>query len=136
MLKRVRGKSAQVMSSEYVLIFFLILGMITAMSIYFRRTVQGRVFSATNFMLGNIRNELAKELTEDEFAGNLYAQYEPYYLDTESSVTRRADDRSELKESFGLSSGIFHKDIYQTTAVKTNSITAPPRSADGLGMPN
>lgn len=136
MLKYVRNKDAQVVASEYVLIFFLVLGMLTALGLYFRRTVQGRIYSARNFMVTSVRDELATELSLNEFAGNLYAEYEPYYLDTESLVSREINDQKELKSSFGLSSGIFHKEINQYTRIQTNSITAPPRSGDGTGMPD
>lgn len=110
---------------EYVLVFFVVIGMATAMTIYFKRGVQARIFDARNAMLNMVLNR-----TQGYYTGDVQIGYEPYYGNTVSTVTRREDTRTELLPSPGLTSGTFRKTIDETTAAQTRSETAAPRDAN------
>src|SRR3989338_9576767 len=75
---------AQAVMGEYVLVFFLAIGMATAMTIYFKRGVQARIFDARNAMLNIVVNR-----TAGYYTGNIQIGYEPYYGNTVSTVSRR-----------------------------------------------
>jgi hypothetical protein len=123
MFKLLREKKAQAVIGEYLLIFFLVIAMITAMSIYIRRTLQGRMRDARETMVqividraGNVAN------------GTVYREYEPYYLNSDTTVTRTAVMRDSLYGGGGT--GFNRKSYDDTTAVRTISQTAAPRDAD------
>ena len=106
---------------EYTMLFFLVVGTITGMSIFFKRGVQARMRDARNFMFLTVQNR-----AQNYYDGNLYAEYEPYYANTQSLVRRSESDNIELLPSPGFSSGIFRKIFLDTTIVNTISVTAPP----------
>ena len=104
------------------MVFFLVVAMVTAMTIYFRRAVQARMHGARNAMLNTVLNRAGTY-----FTGNILAGYEPYYAQTVSEVRRGEDSETRLLE--GGSSGIFQKESNDSTTVTTQSQTAPPKDA-------
>ncbi len=124
MLKILKNKHAQAVSGEYVMVLFLVMGAITAMTVYFKRSVQGRIHDARNYMVTEVRGR-----TQGYYAGNLYLQYEPYYVKTSSNIARTSDTVTRLLG--GGSSGIFEKNILnESTVVSADSETAPPADFD------
>ncbi len=122
MLKYLKTNKAQAVMGEYVMVFFLVVAMVTAMTIYFRRAVQARMHGARNAMLNTVLNRAGTY-----FTGNILAGYEPYYAQTVSEVRRGEDSETRLLE--GGSSGIFQKESNDSTTVTTQSQTAPPKDA-------
>lgn len=134
-----KNKSGQVVTSEYAIVFFLVVAMLTAMTIYFRRAIQGRMYDARNYMIKEVQ-----ERTKDQYPGacsvkpdgsrvcegglQLYPEYEPYYVDTKSLVDRQSIMEDSLSE--GGTSGLYRKSYKEdVTSVQTVSDTAPPREA-------
>lgn len=123
MLRYLKTNKAQAVMGEYVLVFFLVIGMVTAMTIYFKRAVQARIFDARNTMLNMVLNR-----TQGYFTGNIQIGYEPYYANTLSTVVRQEDTTTNLLP--GATTGIFRKKLDEVTAVQTTSTTAPPKDAN------
>lgn len=109
---------------EYVLVFLVVMGMITAMTVYFKRAVQARIFDARNSMINTVVN-LAGDYYDGVF---LRREYEPYYGNTVSAVVRQENTTRGLLP--GATTGIFRKTIDDRTAIETRSETAPPRDAN------
>lgn len=107
---------------EYVLMFLLVVGMVTAMTIYFKRTVQARMFDARNTMFNMVIDR-----SDGYYNGDLQLGYEPYYGNTDSIVNRRENTTRRLLP--GKTTGIFQKTIDDTITIQTQSETAPPRDA-------
>ena len=120
MLKISRNKKAQAVMGEYAVLIAIVMAVIFAMTVYFKRSVQARIYDARNYMVSEVRTR-----TTGNFSGNLYMGYEPYYGNTVATVSRRTNDQSGLLP--GASSGIFVKNYNQTVMVASNSETAPPR---------
>ena len=112
------------MMLEYGLLFFLVVGMITTMTIYFKRSMQARIRDARVYMFKSVQNR-----TAGYYSGNLYVEYEPYYANTTSTVDRGGSENVYLVPTPGLSSGIFRKVFSDTIIVNTRSETAPPVNA-------
>jgi hypothetical protein len=108
---------------EYAVMIAMVMAAIVAMTVYFKRAVQARIHDARDYMVNEVRMR-----TTGEFSGNLYTGYEPYYGNTLSTVSSRAEDQSVLLP--GASSGIFQKSYNQTTSMTVESETAPPRAFD------
>lgn len=106
--------------SEYVLLFFLVVGAITVMSIYVRRGVQARIRDTRKQMFN-----IVKERTGLQFFGNLEYEYEPYYINATTVVTTDINERKGLFQG-----GSFRKDFDDTTVAETRTITAPPGEAN------
>ena len=123
MLRVLKNKNAQAVMGEYVLVIFLVMAVLTAMTVYFRRALQARIHDARDYMIGEVRVR-----TAGVYNGNLYKEYEPYYGNTAARVFRSMDD--EIRVLPGGSSGIFQKIYDGTVSVQVNSETAPPQDYD------
>ena len=123
MARYLKDQMAQAVMGEYMVVIFLVLTMIVAMTIYFKRAVQARIHDARDYMVGEVRVR-----TQGEFDGNLYKEYEPYYSNVAALVARDADYTTQILP--GASSGIFQKIVNETTGVQAISQTAPPKDFD------
>ncbi len=123
MLKYLNNKRAQAVMGEYVLVIFLVIASMVAMTIFFKRAVQARIHDARDYMVGEVR-----ERTRAVFDGNLYKEYEPYYGNTDAIVVRDSAQTSKLWG--GGSSGVYRKDVNEAIQVRVLSETAPPRDFD------
>ena len=121
MFKLFHNNKAQAITVQYVIIFFIVLGVIAAMSTYVQRALQGRIRDASIFM-GRTVNEV--------YTGPIYVSYEPYYTNSESLRDVDSQQTRQLYQSFPLSSGIFQLDVNDTTVSQTATNQAPPRAAD------
>lgn len=123
------NNSAQAIMGEYVLIFFIVLGMIVGMSVYFRRALQARIYDAHNSLGSEVfyRVNAAYNALNEEFNGSIYIEYEPYYVNTESIVSRDTSEKREL--GAGPTAGIFTKTTKEKTDALTVSVTLPPKDA-------
>lgn len=123
MFRNLKNKRAQAVMGEYLLVIFLVISVVVAMTIYFKRAIQARVHDARDYMVGEVRDR-----TAGEYDGNLYKEYEPYYTNRSTLIAR---DSTETKRLLGgATSGIFRKSVNEATSVQSTSETAPPRDFD------
>lgn len=120
MFRKLRDNRGQGIIVEYALTFFLVVAVVTAMSMYFRRTVQGRVRDSIIYMANSV---------SQEYPGNVWVQYEPYYLNTDTRRQFYSEETSYLLPSFPTPSGIFEVNYNQTTTAQSYGEQAPPRAA-------
>ena len=103
---------------EYVVVIFIVIGAIITMSIFVQRTLQGRIRGARHYMI----REAA--IAHGNF---IRYEYEPYYGNVQSTVTRSQDDDTRLLD--GGATGIFRKFTNQQVTADTVSVQAPPKDA-------
>ncbi len=108
-----KNNKGQGIAVQYVLTFFIVVGFVAAMSIYIRRVIQGRIHDARGFMVSTVNAV---------YEGNVYAEYEPYYLNTE---TQRAFDSTEIRRELND----YRYDVDQATTTQTTATQAPPKDA-------
>ncbi|MCK5260181.1 MAG: hypothetical protein KAJ70_03885 [Candidatus Omnitrophica bacterium] len=123
MLKALKNTKAQAVTEEYTIVIFMVMAVLTVMTVYFKRVVQARIHDARDYMVTEVRAR-----TDGIYTGNLYREYEPYYGNTSGTVSRATD--SETMVQPGASSGIFRKVYNERTSVWIHSETAPPREFD------
>ena len=105
---------------EYAVVIALAMAVLMMMGVFVRRALQARIHGARDYMVSEVRAR-----TDGVFNGNLYKEYEPYYLNTVAQVSRNYTDDSLLLPAG--SSGIFQKTFNEITSIVVNSETAPPR---------
>ncbi len=127
MLKTLKNNTAQIIFGEYVLVLFLIVAAATGMTVYFKRAIQARIHDATVLTAQTVTTTVPRNY----YVGNVYAQYEPYYLNTASGIEQTSFAQEKLLGSFNRTTGIFRKTTNDGTAVKTDSDTAAPRFGAG-----
>jgi hypothetical protein len=116
MLKLLKNNRGQNTAVEYVVTFFLVVGILSAMSVYIRRTIQGRMRDAQLYM--------AKTVAEAAPAGNFTVpyEYEPYYANAE--VIRSHVGTQERRQG-----NDYQLLLDQTTLIYSNSQQFSPRDA-------
>jgi len=130
MLRTINNIRAQAIMGEYVLVFFMVAAVMTAMTVFFKRAVQGRIRDARVGMELIIANHLEAEGYPLYWTGNMRTHYEPYYANSSSLISRDTRKETQLFATPGFSSGLFLKIINEASSTKTLSNTAPPKDAD------
>ncbi len=126
MLRRFENEKAQMVAGEYVLVFFVVVAMLSGMTMYFRRAVQAKIRDAHSSIITTVRNRVG-----NIYGGNdVFVQYEPYYRNSVTDTTTLFADTTAVLPSLPLSSGIFRKDYNQTTFSNSVSFTVPAINAD------
>ena len=116
---RSRKKSGETTVSEIVILFFVVIGAVAGMSVYFQRALQARMRDANRLVIKTV----------SEARGNaIPAQYEPYYAVANSLVSRDEDITDQLFG--GGATGINLRTVNSVTGIIANSYQAPPREAD------
>jgi hypothetical protein len=118
MFKQLRKNDGQATMTEYLVVFFLVIGAIVSMSVYVQRALQGRIRDARVYMI----NEAAQA-----HQGPIYYEYEPYYGYVSSNVARGGNNTIDLTGGAGTS--IFRKRTSESVDIKTFSNQAPPKDA-------
>lgn len=120
-----RKNKGQGIAVEYVLTFFVVAAVVSGMSIYFRRTVQGRIRDAREYMVRTVQGE---------YSGTLYSQYEPYYSE---STAQKEQNIRERRSLLPLSPGkeLAEIDYGDMTRIRAYSITLPPVNAEISRIP-
>lgn len=125
MINLLTSKKGQAVYGEYVLVFFIVVGAISVMTVYFKRAVQARIYDARNYMVNDIIDRI-----DYHYDTGLTWEYETYTKDTTATVNSKSNNTSTLEQSPGVSSGIFQMDIDEKTVVEMRSETAPPGQAN------
>jgi len=125
MFKKLTNIKAQMVFGEYALTFFIVVSVMLGMTLYLKRTLQGRIRDAKEGMVGVVRTRAAGKYVKQAFS-----EYEPYYMNTVSIVDRQSSSVQRIMDSPGFSSGIFNMQTDESTQIKTYSNTASPRSID------
>src|SRR5262245_41484535 len=120
MFKILNKNFGQSSLSQYVMLFFMAIGTIVAMTTFVQRAIQARVRDAKVYMIDNVK-------TYGNVEGNMQYEYETYYSNVSSIVGREKSEQIRLLG--GGATGIFRKDTNAATGIVTNSYQAPPKNA-------
>jgi hypothetical protein len=116
----IKNRRGQAVFSEYVLLMFIVVGMVTAMTVYFRRTLQARIQASRNMMVKYVDGA-----TGGDFAGNGLVEYEPYYGSTSTTSEMSSASTDQL-----FVRGASEKIINERKSIRMVSETAPPKDAN------
>lgn len=128
MFKNLKNNKAQAIAGEYIVVFFLVVAMITGMSIYVRRALQGRIRDAHNYAMNVALTESLPYTSNSlglNMMGRLHRRYEPYYSNVVSDIARSQNTVRTLGVGGG-SSGVFRIDYDERNRTRSESHTAPP----------
>jgi len=85
MRKPGRSHSGQAVFSEYMMVIFLAIGAIVAITVYVQRSFEARIHDARNFMVDSIANSSVCDANCLMATGNISHEYEPYYTQMAAS---------------------------------------------------
>ncbi len=118
MFKLLKNDKGQHTIVEYAVTFFLVVAVVSAMTVYFRRVVQGRIrdTARTMALIVNTAN-----------VGNFTYQYEPYY--SQADIFRQTDstDTRSLVGTLPAPSEIYRTDLDERTTTQSLTEQSSPR---------
>ena len=127
----------QAILSEYVMIFFVVIAAVAAMTTFVQRGFEARVHDARNFMVNSVVNSGACDancLSATGASGNqIPYEYEPYYAqmlaDVGHSEQVNAGATTGKAEVIGA---VYTKSLNEETNTISTSKQLPPECADGV----
>lgn len=110
------SSQGQAVSAEYVVVLLVVVGALTAMTVYMRRTIQARAYDAQTLMIAKASKGLEKPILDE---------YEPYYTNSTTKTEQRQTDASRV-----LSLGDYRKELDLEKSSYTESRQEPPQDAE------
>ena len=87
------NNKGQTVLSEHVMVFFVVIAAIVAMTIFVQRSFEARIHDARNFMINGIMNSDVCDANCLAATGNaIHYEYEPYYAFSDSFVSQNKVD--------------------------------------------
>ena len=116
MFKRFFPQRGQAIGAEYVVVTFVAIGAVMAMSVFVRRAIQARVHDAQVYTTSQASNALGRPIP---------VEYEPYYAEMISNTAQNATDRTRF-----VGGNSYRKVIEQEKHVASQSLQLPPKQAN------
>ena len=135
-MANVNSQKGQTVLPEYVVVFFVVIVAMVAITVYIRRALQARQRDAKVYMIDmaaqgcaqadlNSGGSLDCQGAAGINGGRFIYDYEPYYSQAASNV-----DRGQAEQTALFVNSIFHKWSVGQTQVNTASAQSPPWSAN------
>jgi len=133
------NKKGQSILAEYVMIFFVAVAALVAMTLLVQRSFQARIHDARNYMTESVTNTGACDancLAAAGITGNsIPHEYEPYYAQMLSDVQQNDIDNASIRQGNPQSIGaIYSKSVNHTTDTVSSSAQLPSGCANGANV--
>ena len=127
MFKLLKNTKGQGITIQYVLTFFLVVALASAMTVYVRRTLQGRIRDARTFMGLEVNGILGNP--SYNIVGNFLISYEPYYANQTATRAIDSTETHQHMQNVPSSPGTFQMDIDRQVTSESTSSQLPPVNA-------
>ena len=126
MLRLRKNKNNGQTTGEYAIMIFVIIIAISSMTIFIKRALLGRIRDARNYMISTV-NATYTATRSGSTPEVVSFEYEPYYAQTNSLISRENNDQFNLSRGGGGRTGQFTATFNETTTVNTTSVQLPPK---------
>ena len=127
------NNKGQSVLSEHVMVFFVVVAALVAMTTYVQRGFEARIDDAKNYMI-SAANSACDANCQQATGKHVSREYEPYYSQVISdSFHNEQDMNAETKGNAEAIGAIYYRNLNEETETSTNSIQLPPFCA---GKPN
>ena len=123
MFKLLKCKQGQAVYTEYAITFFMVAGIIIAMSTYVKRAVQGRIYSAHQNVFVDVNAVFTNPVYN--FQGNIWAQYEPYYVTNSIAQKRYSSSQITTITPAGRDGVVEYRDSSRSRSDSSRDQPAP-----------
>jgi hypothetical protein len=86
------NNKGQTVLSEHVMIFFVVVAALVAMTTIVQRGFEARIHDARNFMINSVMNNSVCDSNCVAATGNISYEYEPYYTQTIADTEHNEED--------------------------------------------
>ncbi len=131
------NNKGQAILSEYVMIFFVVIAAVAAMTTFVQRGFEARVHDARNFMINSVMSSGACDancLSATGAAGKqIPYEYEPYYAQVLSDVGKtQVENAGATTGNAQVIGAVYTKSMNEATTTVSTSKQLPPGCADGV----
>jgi len=106
---------------EYSLFLILVSAGIFAMTYLIQRGLQGKISDTKNYMMGTV----ARVAQDTAAAGVVYEEYEPYYVETNATISQESFEDVRLRKG-GHLQGVYSQAVNQVSSSTSSSYQLPP----------
>ena len=130
MKKQRRSQSGQSILSEHIMIFFVVIAVVAAITVYVQRALQARIHDARDYVISSVANSAVCDANCVRAAGNITAEYEPYYTQmTVQSQQNNDQSRTSMPGKAMVIGAIYGKSFNEATQTGSVSCQQPPQCA-------
>lgn len=131
------NKKGQSILSEHLMIFFIVIAALVAMTTYVQRSFEARIHDARNFMIDSVMNNSVCDANcLAATGGQISHEYEPYYSETFSDVQKNEiETKGATKGKPVIIGAVYYSSINQETYTNSISNQLPPECA-GANQPS
>jgi hypothetical protein len=136
-MRPVMNNKGQSVLSEHVMVFFVVVAALVAMTTYVQRSFEARIHDARNFMVDSVMNNSVCDANCFAATGNQISyEYEPYYSETFSDVQQNQKVVKGATQGNAQVLGvIYYNTINEETNTNSTSNQLPPECA-GASQPS
>jgi len=126
------NNKGQSILSEYVMIFFVVIAALVAMTTFVQRSLEARVHDARNYMIDSVINSNVCDANCVAATGGAIGhEYEPYYALMNSSVQQNeAEGLGETPGNAKAIGAIYYKTGNESAQTNSTSVQLAPGSAN------
>ena len=125
------NNKGQSILSEHVMVFFIVVAALVAMTTFVQRGLQARIHDARNFMVNSV-NSVCDANCLAATGGKIANEYEPYYAQMLSDqVHNEETNLSATQGNAQVLGAIYFKTSKESTKIISTSVQLPPGCADG-----
>jgi len=129
-MRRGINKKGQMIFSEYVMIFFVVIAAATAMTVFVQRTFKAKIHDARNIMIATANSMADANFLMATGSSSIPYEYEPYYDVHGSAVAQIENDTSGATSGNPAVMGVTYiKKVNHQTGTLANSSQLPPECA-------
>lgn len=126
------NNKGQAVMAEYVMVFFVVIAALVAMTVFVQRTFEARIHDVRNFMVNAVMSNSVCDANCLAATGNQISyQYEPYYLqelvDAQSNSTDYKGATTGNPQALGAK---YINAVNEATQIISTGCQLPPECAD------
>jgi hypothetical protein len=126
------NNKGQSVMAEHVMIFFVVMAALMAMTIFVRRGFEARIHDARNYMINSVMDNSVCDTNCIAATGNIQYEYEPYYEQTLTDIVRKHQDTKEMTNGSAQDIGAkYLNSVNEEIRAIVTSVQLPPECADG-----
>ncbi len=127
------NNKGQAVLSEYVMTIFIVIAAAMAVMTYLRRGLEARINEARNYSVRSVVDSGACDTNcMAATGGNIAVEYEPYYANMLSEVSRNATEDSGATQGNAEVLGVIYLNkTNEATQTSSSSTQLPPQCAAG-----
>ena len=121
------NNKGQAILSEYVMIFFVVIAALVALTTFVQRGFEARIHDARNFMINSVTNSGACDANcLQATGGNIFYEYEPYYSIMAANVQKNQQDTTGATQALGA---VYTGSSNEATQTNSTDCQLPPECA-------